>query len=502
MLTLRADWSIIYYYCIKHTKDDNMNLQPNDSAHRAKLARFWIWVLILSQPVLDAVSYWAAELNMSSTLTLGVRMLILAVTVIIAFALSKRKRYYLLTAVILAAFWAAHMLACRRVGYVSPITDTTNFVRVAQLPVYTLALITLLRTAGDIPALIERALSADLWIIAVISVLAVVTGTNNPTYPKWGIGISGWFALPNSQSAIYGVLTLITVLSAVREKKPVTAILRCAVGFALLFFLGTRLAFAEIFAIALIVVTAMLITKTADRRILCAVLVLSVACGALFHQSPMYQNRVAFSQSADIQQEDADETVEQTPPPPVEYDWLPDAQESIDMLYRQYQPLMINRFGLEPVKTAFGYTDDVSKLGDLRLCKILFCRMAMDELPVTSRLFGFELATTLYEDGIFDVENDFHGMYFLYGIVGLTLIVAYLAVFAVRALWRMLHDPRRYLTLPVCAYSTASAILVINAYFSASVLRRPNASVYLSIALAVLWILTEKQNSSDGKENA
>ena len=200
-----------------------MNLQPNDSAHRAKLARFWIWVLILSQPVLDAVSYWAAELNMSSTLTLGVRMLILAVTVIIAFALSKRKRYYLLTAVILAAFWAAHMLTCRRVGYVSPITDTTNFVRVAQLPVYTLALITLLRTAGDIPALIERALSADLWIIAVISVLAVVTGTNNPTYPKWGIGISGWFALPNSQSAIYGVLTLITVLSAVRENKRLDA---------------------------------------------------------------------------------------------------------------------------------------------------------------------------------------------------------------------------------------------------------------------------------------
>ena len=109
----------------------------------------------------------------------------------------------------------------------------------------------------------------------------------------------------------------------------------------------------------------------------------------------------------------------------------------------------------------------------------------------------------LYEDGIFDVENDFHGIYFLYGIVGLALMVAYLGVFAVlRPCWRILRDPKRYLTLPVCAYSTASAILVINAYFSASVLRRPNASVYLSIALAVLWILTEKQNSSDGKENA
>jgi hypothetical protein len=229
---------------------------------------------------------------------------------------------------------------------------------------------------------------------------------------------------------------------------------------------------------------------------------LAAACGAMYHQSPMYQNRVSFSESAQVQQEDADNTVQQTPPPPIEYDWLPDAQEPIDMLYRQYQPLMINRFGLEQVKAAFGYTDDVAKLGDLRLCKILFCRMAMDELPATSRLFGFELSTTLYEDGIFDVENDFHGMYFLYGIVGLVLIVGYLAVFAGRALWRMVRDPKHYLTLSVCAYSTAAVILVINAYFSASVLRRPNASVYLSVALAVLGLITERQPDSDGKENA
>ena len=478
-----------------------MNLPSSLSDRRARISRVWIWILILSQPVLDALSYWAAELDMSTTLTLGVRMLILAVTVVIAFALSEQKRAYYLTAGVLAVFWAAHVFACRRVGYVSPMTDVTNYIRVAQMPVYTLALITLLRRAGNVPSLIEKALAADLWIIAAISLLAVVTGTNNPTYPKWGIGVSGWFALPNSQSAIYGVLTLITVLSAIRENKPAAAALRCAVGFALLFFLGTRLAFAEIFAIALITVIAMLITRTVDKRILCAVLILAAACGALYHQSPMYQNRAEFSESADIQQEDADDTVQQTPPPPIEYDWLPDAQEPLDMLYREYQPLMINRFGLEPVKAAFGYTDDVSKLGDLRLCKILFCRMAMDELPVTSRLFGFELATTLYEDGIFDVENDFHGMYFLYGIVGLVLIVAYLAVFAGRALWRMVRDPKQYLTLAVCAYSTAAVILVINAYFSASVLRRPNASVYLSVALAVLWLLTEKQHRSDGKEN-
>ena len=208
-----------------------MNLPSSLSDRRARISRVWIWILILSQPVLDALSYWAAELDMSTTLTLGVRMLILAVTVVIAFALSEQKRAYYLTAGVLAVFWAAHVFACRRVGYVSPMTDVTNYIRVAQMPVYTLALITLLRRAGNVPSLIEKALAADLWIIAAISLLAVVTGTNNPTYPKWGIGVSGWFALPNSQSAIYGVLTLITVLSAIRENKPAAAALRCAASY-------------------------------------------------------------------------------------------------------------------------------------------------------------------------------------------------------------------------------------------------------------------------------
>ena len=479
-----------------------MNIETQTADKRARAARLWIWILILSQPVLDAVSFWTAEMNIASTLTLGLRMLILACTALLAFVLSDRKKVYCLTAAALAAFWIAHALSCRRVGYAEPFSDFTNYIRVAQLFIYTLSLITLLRLAGDVPELIERALIAALWLIAALTLLSLLTGTTNPTYPKWGIGVCGWFALPNSQSAIYGVLTIVSVFSAIRRGSAAKAVLYCAVGFALLFFLGTRLAYAEIFAITAAVLVSMALTKTLDKRIFAAVAVLAIICGVCFRQSPMYQNRLMFSQSADVQQDDADVTVEQTPPPPQEYDWLPDAEEPIDMLYREYQPLMINRFGLEPVKAAFGYTDDVQKLGDLRLCKIIFCRMAMDELPFTSKLFGFELSTTVFEGGIFDVENDFHGMYFLYGIVGLAALIIYLAVFAVRTIVRLIRAPKQYLTLPVLAYSASALILVINAYFSASVLRRPNASVYLSVALAVLWLLTEKTSAPERKEQA
>ena len=479
-----------------------MSLGKQTEDMRPRIARIWIWVLILSQPVLDAVSYWVAELHIGNTLTLGLRMLVLLCTALIAFVFSDRKKQYCLLAGILILFWAAHMLACRRVGYADPVGDATNYIRTVQLPVYVLALITLFRVAGDFPKTVENALTADLYLIAAITLASVLTGTVNPTYPKWGIGVCAWFALPNSQSAIYGILTLVSVLSAVRTGNTGKAILRCALGFALLFVLGTRLAYAEIFAIAAAVAASMLLTKKTDRRVLAAVLVLAVACGALYPLSPMSRNRQAYAKSADRQQDAADDTVQQTPPPPEEYDWLPDAEESIDMLYRQYQPLMVNRFGLERVKEAFDYTDDVQKLGDLRRCKILYCRLAMEELPLTSRLFGFELSTTVHEGGIFDVENDFHGICFLYGIVGLVLIIGYLGVFVVRTLLRIIREKKAYLTLPVCAFGASALISVINAYFSASVLRRPNASVFLSVALAALWLLTEHSSGNGGDEEA
>ena len=466
-----------------------------------QIARFWIWVLLLSQPVLDAVSFWAAEIRIGGALTLALRMLILAVTVLLSFLASDRKRAYLFTGAFLLVFWCAHTLVCRSVGYQDPVSDLTNYVRVAQIPLYTLSFITLAKQAENGREQIEKALTAVLALTACITLLAVLTGTNNPTYPKWDIGICAWFALPNSQSAIYGVLTMITVCSAVRRRKTALACACCAVGFALLFLLGTRLAYAEIFAIAVAVLLSMVLSHNMDRRLLLALLIFAVICAALFPLSPMTRNRQAYAESADIQQETADDTVEQTPPPPQAYDWLPDAEEPLDMLYRQYQPLMVRRFGLEPVKQAFGYTDDVQQLGSLRRCKIIFCRLAMQELPFASRLFGFELATTHYEDGIFDVENDFHGMYFLYGIVGLAALIVFLAYFAIRAIRRMLRDPAHYLTMPICAYGVSALFLIINAYFTASVFRRPNASVYLSITLAALWLLTEKRQDDAEKEN-
>jgi hypothetical protein len=117
--------------------------------------------------------------------------------------------------------------------------------------------------------------------------------------------------------------------------------------------------------------------------------------------------------------------------------------------------------------------------------------MVMAQLPLTSRLFGFELAETRHQQSIFDVENDFHGIYFLYGIVGLALLLGYFIYYAFKALRGLFRGDSAANKMWLLAACVSVLLLIINSYFSASVLRRPNASFYLSVSLAIVSFLTE-----------
>ena len=119
--------------------------------------------------------------------------------------------------------------------------------------------------------------------------------------------------------------------------------------------------------------------------------------------------------------------------------------------------------------------------------KLTYCGFLMEEAGTAAKAFGLELADMTWQGEVFDVENDFHGMYFLYGMVGLLALVLFLLYFVwlvVRALW---HNFSRYMTLEAGAFGVACCTLLLHIYCTAGVLRRPNASFYLSVVLAVIY---------------
>ena len=110
-------------------------------------------------------------------------------------------------------------------------------------------------------------------------------------------------------------------------------------------------------------------------------------------------------------------------------------------------------------------------------------------MEIIESLFGYEFGNVrhAYED----LENDWDAIYYYYGYLGIAsyiLVTAYLFFRIIRVLilrFRESLSPLNF-TLLFCF------VLQIGlAGFSGALLRRPNASVYLSLVIAQIWYRTK-----------
>ena len=134
----------------------------------------------------------------------------------------------------------------------------------------------------------------------------------------------------------------------------------------------------------------------------------------------------------------------------------------------------------------YNYSSSVQEITAVRRQKIYFCEMLQEELPVTAKIFGMELGRMTHKDKVYDVENDFYGIYFLYGVVGLALLLGFIGYFLLLILRAMIRNPKMYFTPLAGAIGLSLGIILIYAFCTAGVLRRPNASFYLSMLLALV----------------
>ncbi len=484
-----------------------------------------VFVLCVIQPLLDAAGYWQQYFGVSNAVTMALRMLLLGGTVLLGFVLSDRKRYYFLTAAVLAALTAGHIFACTRSanGYQAPITDLINLVRIYFLPLMTVCFITFLRQNDAVFPAVIRGMVADLFLIAGIQLVSTLTGTDPHTYSVDKTGILGWFLWTNSQSAILAMTVPVTICWALRrwEKKLLPVILVTAVAEATLYVLAPRLAYASMAVAGLGAAICLLIADRKRWPQVLAVVLVTCLFVAAYPLSPTYrrlnanesrtEQTVKQIQELDIHIEtepatmpegETGENAENPGKPQVVLD--EQNADKLEKLYRSQDILwsVVERFGRDKVFEAYHYSLDPTVIGNTRLMKIRFCELLMAESGRASHLFGLNLKEMTCQrqdkDGIlvtdnYDVENDLHGVYFLTGAVGLGAMIVFLLFFGLRALIAVLRRPKQYFTLPMCAFAIAYGLGLIHAYYTASVLRRNNASFYLALILAGLWYLSRKE---------
>lgn len=477
----------------------------------------FVLILMALQPILDIISFFWAETGRSNLLTLGLRMGLLAVTGLYAFLLSNRKRIYLIAAGICAVFWAAHMAVCWQAGYQDPFTDFANYVRVVQIVVYTLCFITFLRRDEGIYRSILLGFCLNLGICLAVMLLSTLTGTDPHTYSFNHLGVLGWFSTTNSQAAILSasapIVLMLTMRDQGRYRLPLLLAVTAAV-FAALYFNGTRLAFASMLATAVGLPVVLVLSHQFSWKQAAILLLCALCCCACYRLSPMYRNQHIYSDAmsekqgwAEEKMEEAEVAAAEKAPASVSEATEQKPQETEEMKIRRLTPVyewcapnVVDRFGAETVIRKYNFTSSVKDITAARQQKIFFCQLLQDELPFTAKLFGMELGDMTHKGVTYDVENDFYGIYFLYGVVGLILLCCFIGYFLVLIVQALVRDFKTYLTPMAGAIGISLVILLVFSYFTAGVLRRPNASFYLSAVLALVYYLTKLKTYPNKEE--
>lgn len=475
-----------------------------------KLKKQYPWLpaaltaLCVAQPVLDVLSYWLLKLASDTTVSLVLRMLLLMATVVFAFALSDRKRIYWITVALLAALAGGHVFACIRAAEASgsvytlrvAFSDLTNFVRVAQFPLFTIAFMTCFKRCGAAGyAAVERGMMLNFILIAGVELLSAITGTNPYTYPNKSIGLVGWFYFANCQSAVLSMLIPLVLCTVMRRGKPLQTAVVAVVAFSMLYLFATRLTYLSIFIIAVGTLFTWAVTRKLDRRAAAILLLCTALCAAGFRVSPMYRNQAAVAANAVKKQENIDQLVQQG-----KAEFGNDGCAYLAYAYDEYLGGLVDKYGLERVAETFQYSTDVADITDVRSIKLTYCRMLLEDLPASSRLFGICYDDMTYDGYCYDVENDFHGILYLYGYAGLLCLAGFLLYFFWQILRALLTNAKQYFTVEAGACGIALCTGLLHAYATAGMLRRPNATFYLSAVLAMIWYLIHIRHYGKSKE--
>lgn len=456
-----------------------------------------VFLLCLVQPFLDVLSYWMDVGGFSNRLTLILRLGLLAAMVVLGFLLTSRRRVYYLTAAVLGAFTLAHMLYCRQKGYLDPVGDLTNLIRIYQLPLTALAFVTFLERDPRCLEAIKRGFLGNLLVILLVELLSVLTKTNPYTYANKSIGILGWFYFPNSQSAILSMLVPVALAFAAEKKKfdPFWVLGAGIVFLGMLYFFATRLTYASLIGTALALVLTFLILKgmkkaPSGRAALVLVLCACLALGG-FRFSPMYRNNQMVAANKVLKQQNIDTMVERDRAKGETQGLSGEELEvySLTSAYETYLPGPTGRFGLARTAAVYQNSTDAGDICDVRREKLNYSRMLLEDDP-GSRIFGLEWAEMAYDGHSYDAENDFHGIYYLCGAVGLGLMVLFLLRFLVPVAWGLLRRFQETFTLDMGAFGTALICCLAHVYCTSGVLRRPNAAFYMGVILAVLLTLS------------
>ncbi len=457
--------------------------------------------LLLIQPLLDVLSYFMRETG-ATTVTTALRTVLLAAVSLYGFVISDRKQFYAAGFALIGGFWLLHMLNCLRMGYAHPLWDTAEYLKLVQFPLWTMAFLTFFRKRDGLDMEVLGILALNFGVILLVIGLSYLTGRTAYTYefPERGVqlGVLGWFGVPNAQSAVLSLLVPAVVLWGLRTEKLWLFSLCAGLGFGLLYLTGTRLTFYT----AVLAAAAFLVLILICRKPLVFCLPMAVILVLLFSLkgvSPMEQRQkisavsfATYQEKIDaVMGEDKDFAYQEGQEIPAEV--LRKIEKVYTGIYGRrgvYGEVLLgdllDRYGTDKIMRTFDYSIRPQVLNNSRTRKLKALGLVWEEADFLTHLLGVEYSDAVIGGHNYDPENDFPALLYYTGYLGTALYGAFvlgILGYAAAAFFR------RFPSLMTPEFGTAAMMFALAlgaAQLSGQVLRKPNVTVYFSLAAAML----------------
>ena len=460
-----------------------------------------ITVLFAVQPCLDVLAYWTR--NETATPAGYIRLVILVLLPLISFVFSTDKKKQLLFYAAAGIFCLLHCLNCVRNGYISPGYDIRYLASVIQMPVFTVCFFTLIHNEKTKKAA-YRGIQAAAVLTLLFFILARVTDTGNVTYGE-GLGYSGWVIDENrnANSTIFVILGCFSVYFALNNpKQPALFLIPLTVDIVYLV-TGTKGCYFSIFVIFLSFAAYLLYgkyvqKKELERTALLILVLLALFSAVIYPWTPRYkvteaQRKTARGTQGEIEATLLEKGIDITDMSPQERFDNPVVKEVFVHYYWKYlgvKPDLIDRFTMDRVLMQYKMSTNVAKLIDARVMERNYADMVFQDSDLLTKIVGFE-ASEMGFDGVYDLENDWHAVFYYYGYLGFFLYVGFILQILYRCLRALWKGSLRNVSLEQFSCLLVFVLVVGLAHFSGATLRRPNVSIWLSLILVLLSFCTE-----------
>ncbi len=467
---------------------------------RKWIGKYWLLLLIILQPFLDIVAYFQYDSTIG-TMSGYIRLLFMIIIPLYAFLTTKRKKKLLILMGIIGCYCVLHVGNGILHGDNGIFQDISYLLKVIQMPVLGISFCYLFKNEKYKKQILVG-FTVNFLIISLVMLIASISGTGLYTYDEYKIGYRGWFANANAQSIIIVTLIPFFIYEVIQSKRKVLILLALIISQIVLLANGTKAAYLSLFiimiGIALYFIIICIMERQRNKKTLVLFVVvplgLSIISMVVYPITPRYKMDTYAEGKRTEENVKLNEKKSKLGDGNMSLEEIladPEKKAALIECYRdELDKNLVKQFGVEVVLEAYGWWPDSYMLADVRMKKRINARLVWDESDIVTKIVGINFEKLSKND----LENDYAAIYYYYGYLGFCLYILFLLYFLLLVLKTAFRHFKKSFSLFNYILIMTYILQIGLAQFSGAILRRPNASIYMSIVIALIYYQCKNVN--------